>query len=86
MLQAGMVYACDKSICTHPEDRSSSNESFCLQVKIQWSQAEGKKISTPSHLITNLAYKLKTTPDKKPVSQSKIGHLHRCEYHASQCL
>ena len=57
MLQAGTVYACDKSICSHSEDCSSSNESFCLQVKIQQSEAEGKKI--PSHLITNLAYKLK---------------------------
>ena len=38
---------------------SSNNESFCLQVKIQQSQAECKKIPTPSHLITNLAYKLK---------------------------
>ena len=28
-------------------------------MKIQQSQAEGKKIATPSHLITNLAYKLK---------------------------
>ena len=59
MLQVGAVYACDKSICGHPEDCSSSNDSFCLQVKIQQSQAEGKKIPTPSHLITNLAYKLK---------------------------
>ena len=59
MLQAGAVYACDKSICGHSEDCSSSNESFCLQVKIQWSQAEYKKIPTSSHLITNLAYKLK---------------------------
>ena len=59
LLQAGIVYACDKSVCSHPEDCSSSDESFCLQVKIQQSKAEGKKIHTPSHLITNLAYKLK---------------------------
>ena len=38
---------------------SSSSESFCPQVKIQQSQAECKKIPTPSHLITNLDYKLK---------------------------
>ena len=42
-----------------PEDYSSSDESFCLQLKIQQSQAECKKIPTPSHLITNLADKLK---------------------------
>ena len=59
MLQVGAVYACAKSICGHSEDFSSSNESFCLQVKIQCMQAECKKIPTPSHLITNLAYKLK---------------------------
>ena len=35
MLQVGALYACDKSICSHPENCSSSEESFCLQVKIQ---------------------------------------------------
>ena len=59
MLQVGSVYACDDSICRNSEDCSSSDESFCLQVKIQHSQAEGKKIPTPYHLITNLIYKLK---------------------------
>ena len=59
VLQMGPVYACDKSICGHPEDLSSNDESFCLQVKIQHGQAGCKKIATPSHLITNLAYRLK---------------------------
>ena len=31
---------------------------FCLQVKIQCTQADCKKIPTPSYLTTNLAYKL----------------------------
>ena len=35
MLQVGAVYACDKTICGHSEDCSSSDESFCLQLKIQ---------------------------------------------------
>ena len=59
MFQVGAVYAYDKFICHHSEDCSSSNVSFCLQVKIQQSQAKSWKIPTPSHLITNLAYKLK---------------------------
>ena len=59
MLQVRVVYACDKSICSHSEDCSSSDESFSLQVKLQQSQAECKQIPTPSHLITNLPYKLK---------------------------
>ena len=36
-----------------------NDESFYLQVKIQQWQAEGKKIPTPSYLITKLSYKLK---------------------------
>ena len=59
MLQVRAVYTCDKSICIHSEDCLSSDESFRLHVKIQQSQVECKKIATPSHLITNLAYKLK---------------------------
>ena len=53
MLQLGAVYAFDKSTCGHSDDFSSRDESFTLQVKIC------KKIPTPSHLITNLAYNLK---------------------------
>ena len=58
MLQAGAVYACDKSICSHPEDLSSSDDSVCLQVMIHYAQVDCKRIPTPSHLITNLAYRL----------------------------
>ena len=59
MLQLGPVCALDKSISSHSRDCPSSDESFCLQVKIPQSQAEGKKIPMSSHLSTNLAYKLK---------------------------
>ena len=59
MYQVRAVYACDKSICGHPEDLFSSDDSFCLQALIQHAQADDKKIPTPPHLITNLAYRLK---------------------------
>ena len=36
-----------------------SKESFGLQVKVQQTQADYKKIPTPSDLITNLVYRLK---------------------------
>ena len=48
----------EDSICGHSGDLTFSNESFCLQVKIQCTQAN-TKIPTPHHLITNLAYRLK---------------------------
>ena len=58
-LQAGTVYVQERAICSHSEDYSSSDDSFCLQIKVQCTQASLKKIPTPTHLITNLAYRLK---------------------------
>ena len=46
------------SICGKSSEPTSSNESFCLQVKIQYTQAN-TKFPTPDNLITNLAYRLK---------------------------
>ena len=57
-LQAEEVYMQEDSICSQSEDLTSSDESFCLQVRIQCAQANSK-IPPTSHLITNLAYKLK---------------------------
>ena len=59
MLQVRTVYTCDKSICGHQGDLSSSNDSLSLKVKIQHTQSDCEKIPTPSHLITNLAYRFK---------------------------
>ena len=57
-LQVGVVYIQEDFICSQSGDLTSSDESFCLQVKIQCTQAN-TKIPTPHHLITNLAYRLK---------------------------
>ena len=43
---------------------SSSDDSFCLQMKIKSTPAE-TKMQEPQHLVTNLAYKLK--PQKKKI-------------------
>ena len=58
-LQAGAVYAKDSAICGQSEDDSSSEDSFCLQVQLKCKQANLQRISRPTHLITNLAYRLK---------------------------
>ena len=73
MLQVGAVYACDKSICGHLEDLSSSDDSFCLELKIQCTQTKCKKIPTPSHLITNLAYRLKVHHIRKQYLRARLG-------------
>ena len=57
-LQVGLIYIKEDSICGHSEDFTSSDESFCLQVQKQCTQAN-TKISTPHHLITNLEYGFK---------------------------
>ena len=58
-LQAGAVYAKDSAICNQTEDDSSSEDAFCLQVKVKHTQANLQRIPRPTHLITNLAYRLK---------------------------
>ena len=57
-LQVGVVYIQEDSICSQSGDLNSSDESFCLQVKIQCTQAKST-FPTPHYLITNLAYRLK---------------------------
>ena len=57
-LQAEEVYIQEDSVCGQSEELSTSNESFCLQVRIQCAQANSK-IHTLSHLMTKLTYKLK---------------------------
>ena len=58
-LKIGSVFEQD-SICNQSKDFCLSDESFCLQMKIKFNQAE---TPAPQHLIINLAYKLK--PNQK---------------------
>ena len=58
-LQAAQVYMQEDSICSQSGDLTSSNGSFCLQVRIHCALAISK-IPITYHHITKLAYKLKT--------------------------
>ena len=44
---------------SYPSDVSSSEDSFCLQVKIKTQPNGTQKIPRPTHLIMNIAYQLK---------------------------
>ena len=44
---------------SYQSDVSSSEDSFCLQVKIQQKQDDVQTVPKPMHLITNIAYQLK---------------------------
>ena len=57
-LQPCTLYAQDSALYGQSDD-SSSEESFCLQLKIQHKQASIKNIPSSAHLITNLAGRLK---------------------------
>ena len=57
-LQAGRVYTKESTICSQSEEDSSGKVSFCLQVKVKHKQANLQRIPMPTHLITNLAYRL----------------------------
>ena len=63
-LQVGVVYAQEDFICRQSSDLTSSDESLCLQVKIQHTQTESK-FSTPHHLITNLNHNYQLKPYHK---------------------
>ena len=60
------------SICGQSGDFTSSDESFCLQMKIKSNQAE---TPAPQHLITNLAYKVKTKSGENLIIKGKDRHL-----------
>ena len=58
-LQAGTVYVKEDARCDHSEEDGTSEDSFCLHVKIKCTQTDKQKVPRPLHLITNLAYRLK---------------------------
>ena len=59
----GRISIQDYSICSHSNDNSSSDESFCLQMKLQAEQAN-TKCPTHQHLFTNLEFKVKPHNNK----------------------
>ena len=78
-LQVGVVYIQEDAICGQSGDLTSRNESFCLQVKIQCTQANSK-IPALHHLITNLA------PQKESVPENQIRYMCQCKHNACECL
>ena len=58
-LQAGAVYVKGGASYDHSDEDSTREDSFCLQVKIKHKQDKEQKVPRPTHLITNLAYRLK---------------------------
>ena len=52
------MYTCNSVLYDHSDDDSTANDSFCLQVKVKHKQMKEQKVPRPTHLITNLAYRL----------------------------
>ena len=57
-LQAGSTHAHRSASYDHSDEDSTSEESFCLQLKVKHRQARESKVPKATHLITNLAYRL----------------------------
>ena len=49
---------CSNMSHDHLDDDSTANDSFCLQVMIKCNQRKEQRVPRPTHLITNLAYRL----------------------------
>ena len=57
-LQAGIGHAQGSASYDHSDNDSTSEDSFCLQIKIKQKQAKEQRVPKTTHLITNLAYRL----------------------------
>ena len=71
-LHEGTVYTQERAICSPSEGYNSSDDSFCLQIKVQHTQASLKKIPASPHLITNLAYRLKPHHTKNQYLRARL--------------
>ena len=67
--QANKIYDSPDS---YPSDVSSSEDSFCLQVKITQKQDDTQKVPRLTHLITNLAYLLKQHHTRNQYLRARI--------------
>ena len=63
-LKAGTIFAQDSVTGGQSED-FSTDDSFCLQMKVQCTPTSDKNAHTPAWLITNLAYRLKQHQTRK---------------------
>ena len=70
-LKADLVYTHNSSICSHSNELNS-DESFYLQLQVQCSQVEGKKIPNPVHFITNITYRLKPHHNRNMHLQARL--------------
>ena len=57
---------------SYQSDISSSDDSFCLQVKIQWKQDGVQTAPKPTHLIMNIAYQLKQHHTRNQYLRARI--------------
>ena len=57
-LKAGTGHVQGSTSYDHLDDDSTSDDSFCLQIKIKQKQAKEQRVPKPTHLITNMAYRL----------------------------
>ena len=79
-LKTGTIHVYDNS-----EEVDSSDDSFCLQLKIQCAEAYHKKTQKPACWITNLAYRLKQHENRNLYLRARLDTWTH-EYNACICL
>ena len=82
-LQAGTMYACNSASYDHSNDDSTADDSFCLQVKIKHNQMKEQRVPRPTHLITNLAYRLQPHHHRNLYLRARLNTCARCQLNAS---
>ena len=70
-LTSGRLSTQDNSICRHSSNNSASDESFCLQMKVQAVQTQ-TNVPAPKHLFINSDFKIKPHQNKTKFPQARI--------------
>ena len=71
-LKAGAGHVQESASYDHPDEDSSSEDSFCLQIKIKQKQAKEQRVPKATHLITNLAYGLQPHHHRNMYLRSRL--------------
>ena len=72
-LQTGTVYVHSNLSHDHSDDDSTADDSFCLQVMIKCNQKKEQRVPRPTHLITNLAYRLQPHHHRNLYLQARLN-------------
>ena len=81
-LKAGAGHVQGSASYDHSDEDSTSEDSFCLHIKIKQKQAKEQRVPNATHLITNLAYRLQPLHHRNLYLRARLDRC-QCKLDAS---